>query len=258
MVSAAGSGELLFTPRIGSLYGYALIWALAAAVACKWFINREVGRYAVCTGQPILDGFKQLPGPRNWAIWLIVLPQIIVSISAIAGLASSSATAAVLVLPGPLWLWTLIIIGVTTTFVLWGRYGLIENTATMLGLALAVAAIISAMSVFPNLGALAAGFVPTLPQNVNFGEVLPWLGFALSGAAGIMWYSYWLPPKGYGVAANDASDGQVPDPKQLSDEGKQRLQGWLTQLTLDNTVAVVGTMIIMLGFLILGTELLRP
>ena len=27
MVSAAGSGELLFTPRVGALYGYALLWA---------------------------------------------------------------------------------------------------------------------------------------------------------------------------------------------------------------------------------------
>src|SRR5687767_1235781 len=36
MVSAAGSGELLFTPRVGALYGYTLLWALLAAVALKW------------------------------------------------------------------------------------------------------------------------------------------------------------------------------------------------------------------------------
>jgi hypothetical protein len=28
MVSAIGSGELLFTPRVGALYGYSLLWAL--------------------------------------------------------------------------------------------------------------------------------------------------------------------------------------------------------------------------------------
>ena len=42
MVSAAGSGELLFTPRVGSLYGYTLLWALLLAVTFKWFINREI------------------------------------------------------------------------------------------------------------------------------------------------------------------------------------------------------------------------
>ncbi|HAG83528.1 MAG TPA: manganese transporter, partial [Cyanobacteria bacterium UBA12227] len=40
MLSAAGSGELLFTPRIAALYGYTLLWALLAAVILKWFINR--------------------------------------------------------------------------------------------------------------------------------------------------------------------------------------------------------------------------
>jgi hypothetical protein len=41
MVSAAGSGELLFTPRIGSMYGYALLWAMLAAVALKWIMRSE-------------------------------------------------------------------------------------------------------------------------------------------------------------------------------------------------------------------------
>ena len=57
MVSAAGSGELLFTPRVGALYGYALLWALLTAVVLKWFINREIGRYTVCTGATVLEGF---------------------------------------------------------------------------------------------------------------------------------------------------------------------------------------------------------
>ena len=32
MVSAAGSGELLFTPRIGALYGYQLLWAMMTLI----------------------------------------------------------------------------------------------------------------------------------------------------------------------------------------------------------------------------------
>lgn len=43
MLSAAGSGEVLFTPRIAALYGYSLLWALLAAVALKWFINARGG-----------------------------------------------------------------------------------------------------------------------------------------------------------------------------------------------------------------------
>jgi hypothetical protein len=36
MVAAAGSGELLFTPRIATQYGHALLWALLATVLVVW------------------------------------------------------------------------------------------------------------------------------------------------------------------------------------------------------------------------------
>jgi hypothetical protein len=68
----------------------------------------------------------------------------------------------------------------------------------------------------------------------------------LSGAAGMMWYSYWVIAKGYGAAR-----GTGP-----ADE--KRLRGWLQQMTLDNSVAVLGTFIITAAFLVLGAELLRP
>ena len=258
MVSAAGSGELLFTPRVGALYGYALVWAMIAAVVLKWFINREIGRFAVCTGATVLDGFKQLPGPRNWAVWLILVPQLVVAVATVAGLAGASATALVLVLPGDVRIWMIASVLAATALVLWGRYKTVEWTAMALGIALALAAMAAAVSVSPDLAALAAGLVPRVPAEVDYGEILPWLGFMLSGAAGMMWYSYWIQAKGYGAAALGKKSDQPIDPKRLSAENRARLRGWVKQMTLDNSVAVVGTLLIAMAFLILGTELLRP
>ena len=266
MVSAAGSGELLFTPRIGALYGYALLWALLAAVVLKWFINREVGRYAVCTGAPILDGLAQLPGPGRWALWLILVPQLVVAVSTIAGLGSGAATAAQELLPGGITLWTIVLILAATALVAWGRYAIVEKAAMVVAVALAVAAVTAAVTVLREPAALARGLAPSIPEEFDVGEVLPWIGFALSGAAGMIWYSYWLPAKGYGAAG--ARD-DAPSPREAPHGGTARtgapdadrdarLRGWLRQLTLDNTVAVVGTLVITLGFLVLGTELLRP
>ena len=67
MLSAAGSGEVLFTPRIAALYGYTLLWALLAAVILKWFINREVGRYTVCTGRTFIP--RSIPLKRIVSGW---------------------------------------------------------------------------------------------------------------------------------------------------------------------------------------------
>lgn len=173
--------------------------ALLAAVLLKWFINHEIGRFAVCTGAPLLAGFAELPGPRHWALWLILAPQLLVAVASIAGLAGSAATALALVLPGDIRIWMIGSVLTSTVLVIWARYKWVERVATLLATALALAAIAAAISVFPDPGALASGLIPQLPPNVDYGEILPWLGFMLSGAAGLMCYSYWLQAKGYGA-----------------------------------------------------------
>jgi Mn2+/Fe2+ NRAMP family transporter len=258
MVSAAGSGELLFTPRVGALYGYALLWALLAAVALKWFINREIGRYTVCTGRTLLQGFEALPGPRGWALWLIVVPQLVVAVATIAGLGGSAATALVLALPGDVRLWTIGSVLISTALVLVGKYRGVEVVAMTLAVALALASLAAAFSVFPDPGEVAAGLRPQVPAGVDYADVLPWLGFMLSGAAGMIWYSYWAQAKGYGAAGGSGQPPRVEDARRLAPDDRARLRGWLAQMTLDNSVAVGGTLLITLAFLVLGVELLRP
>ncbi|WP_373529950.1 Nramp family divalent metal transporter [Nostoc sp.] len=256
MLSAAGSGELLFTPRIAALYGYTLLWALLAAVVLKWFINGEVGRFSVCTGATILEGFKQFPGPKNWAIWLILLPQVVVAISTVAGLSGAAATALILVAGGSVQLWTVIIIVVTAAIVLLGQYNVVEKISSYVGIARTVAVVAAAIFVFPNVRQLASGLVPQIPQDIQYQEILPWLGFMLAGAAGLMWYSYWVEARGYGAASVKGKESI--DPKQLNQEQKKKLRGWLNLMTISNTLAVIGALLAALSFLILGGELLRP
>jgi Mn2+/Fe2+ NRAMP family transporter len=255
MVSAAGSGELLFTPRIAAQYGYSLLWAMLAAVTLKWFINREIGRLAVCTGVPVLDGYKKL---GNWALWVILVPQLVVAAASIAGLAASAATALILFLPGDVRLWMIVSILSSTALVVWGKYKKVEATARILAVVLAIASIAAAVAVFPTFSELAAGLVPRLPPDVQYVEILPWLGYMLSGAAGMMWYSYWITSKGYGAAHLQRENNEPANLQELSPEQRSRLKGWLTQMTLDTSVAVIGALIITLAFLILGAELLRP
>ncbi|MCC7363976.1 MAG: Nramp family divalent metal transporter [Dehalococcoidia bacterium] len=258
MVSAAGSGELLFTPRIGALYGYALVWAMLLAVTLKWFINREIGRYTVCTGRTLLDGFRSLPGPPGWALYLIIIPQLFVAVATIAGLGGSAATALTLALPGNTELWAVAGILASMALVVWGRYKGVERVAMTFAVILALTSVVAAVSVTPDPRDIAAGAVPQEPEEgLDYGEILPWLGFMLSGAAGMIWYSYWVRAKGYGAARKDDSE-RPPDPRAGSDEDRARLRGWIGQMTLDNSVAVVGTLVITLAFLILGAELLRP
>jgi hypothetical protein len=69
-----------------------------------------------------------------------------------------------------------------------GSGELLERTATFIGVGLAAAALAAAVSVGFSPGELAGGLTPGFPDDVDYGEVLPWLGFMLAGAAGLVWY----------------------------------------------------------------------
>lgn len=114
----------------------------------------------------------------------------------------------------------------------------------------------AAIFVSPNLRLLATGIVPQIPQDIQYQEILPWLGFMLAGAAGLMWYSYWIEARGYGAASVRGQESI--DPKQLNQHQKKKLRGWINLMTISNTLAVVGALLMALSFLILGGELLRP
>jgi Mn2+/Fe2+ NRAMP family transporter len=258
MIAALGTGELIFTPRIASLYGYEVLWMMVAAIFFKALIAREIGRYAVVTGGSILHGIKKLPGPKNWGVWAIVLPQLLVAASTIAGLAGSTGSAVILLLPGDFRLWGVIFIIIAVTLVLLGKYQGIERISLVMSAIVTAALVFTAALLFPGFGAVFSGLIPRLPVNVNFIELLPWLGFLMSGAAGLIWYSYWIIARGYGAARPGHEDEMSVDPSALGREGLNRLKGWIRVMTLTITVASSLILLLLVAMLILGSQLLRP
>ena len=254
MLAAAGAGELLFTPRVAAQYGYVLLWAMIASVLLKWFINKEIGRYTVCTGTTIFRGFKEIPGPENWVIWFIMVPQLVVAVASIAGLAGGASTALAVFGQVSLKGVAIVIIALSAMIIWLGQYETLERITTVLAMVRSIAVLVAAISTRPDLGTIAEGLSFQIPENLKVDEVLPWLGFMLAGPAGLMWFSFWLQARGYGAAARVLEDPVHRD--KANDDHIKKLKGWLTQLTIANTIAVVGALIIAFAFLILGAELL--
>ncbi|HDR73890.1 MAG TPA: DUF1624 domain-containing protein [Methanoculleus sp.] len=178
--------RILFTPRIASLYGYTVLWTLVLAIFLKALLAREIGRYAVVTGGSLLHGFKNLPGPANWGIWVILLPQLIVAVATITGMAGAASSAIILLLPGGFIAWAAVFLLLSLTLVYIGKYRGVEYASIVMALIIIAALVITAGYVFPGAGPLAAGLVPVLPDTVDFSELLPWIGFMMSGAAGLI------------------------------------------------------------------------
>ena len=72
--SIVGSGELIGTTITGAKAGFWLLWLMIIGCVIKVFVQVELGRYAVSSGESSLVAMDRVPGPRlgkrgNWVIW---------------------------------------------------------------------------------------------------------------------------------------------------------------------------------------------
>ncbi|MEW6116538.1 MAG: Nramp family divalent metal transporter [Nitrospirota bacterium] len=119
----------------------------------------------------------------------------------------------------------------------------------------------TALAVFPGWSPYVRGLVPVLPAGFDAYFVLPWIGFLLAGAAGMMWYSYWVAARSYG---GPVFEEEKPEEEKLTVESgfeadkRSWLHSWLTIMGTAAAVGAVGATLVNLSFLTLGAELLGP
>ncbi|MGB0583034.1 MAG: Nramp family divalent metal transporter [Limisphaerales bacterium] len=87
--AVVGSGELIATTSLGAEAGFYLMWLIIVGCLIKVFVQVEMGRFAICSGQTSLEGMSKVPGPRigpaNWVLWFW-LATIIVTTGQLGGI----------------------------------------------------------------------------------------------------------------------------------------------------------------------------
>ena len=58
-----GSGELMIWPKLTAEWGFALFWACWVGVSIQYFLNMEIERYSLATGESAVVGFVRLWRP---------------------------------------------------------------------------------------------------------------------------------------------------------------------------------------------------
>src|ERR687893_2319240 len=90
-VIAAGvglaSGEFILYPYIASQVGLVFVWAALVGLVTQYFLNMEIERYTLVTGETALTGFS-----RYWRHWGLVFAVMVYFANIWPGWATSSAT----------------------------------------------------------------------------------------------------------------------------------------------------------------------
>ena len=81
------SGEFILYPYIASQVGLVFVWAALVGVMTQFFLNMEIERYTLATGETALTGFS-----RFWRHWGLVFALMTYFANLWPGWATSSAT----------------------------------------------------------------------------------------------------------------------------------------------------------------------
>lgn len=271
-----GTGETIFAPRVGAVFGYAMLWVVVAAVVFKAVQVYVGARYLVLTGEHPLRAWSRIPGPRAWVAKLLGFVSVIAFPMWFAALSDALGSLCIWITgigAGSSWgrpLWATAIILTATTLSLIQTYSLVERVSTLI-LALKVGLILIAiLLVKPNWAAALWGMlVPQVPAyepwvtakypdfmgRTGFLEMAVLMGAVGGGVQDYLGYVGFLREKNWG-ASGQASDG----PGKLSHEPTVVARGlsWLRAPALDTAVSFGSVLVITTCFMILGAAVLHP
>ena len=251
--------EILFGPRVGSRYGYTFLWVPFLLHLFMWIILREAARYTIVTGSPLMGAFGKVPGPRQWALWLIFVPQLVQAAIVIAGVAALTGSTLLIALPGGLVGYAAGLILVAALLVVLGRFRWVDRVASAMALVLAVAFLAAAVAVTPSIGQLTSGLVPSVPASLDLYFLLPWFAAVGAGPPAIIWFSYWIATRGYaGGTEQPTSVTELDMDTEKRREHDARIAGWLRLVSLTAAVGAAGGVLINASLLVLGAEVLAP
>jgi hypothetical protein len=197
------SGEFILWPYIASQVGLVFLWGALLGVVIQWFLNMEIERYTLATGETALSGFNRL-----WRHWGLVFVGMVVLANAWPGWATSSATLfTYLVGGGPInaiAIGILLAIGLALTLAP-VVYDAVERVifvkVAVIGTFIVVAAVAAISGAAWGELPQAAGSVGSFPGDLELAVMLGAIAYAGAGGGQNLCQSNWIRDKGYGMGA---------------------------------------------------------
>ena len=271
-----GSGEVILATRTGAILGPAVLWAIVFGVFLKYWIGLCGGRYAVATGEGMIDLFSRVPGPRNWLVWVVFIGQIASGICAVGALAASAAVFLGSLVPlgdHTRIIWAAIVT-VFSVWVAWtDRFDMLKHVMGAFVVVIIVGVLYVSLHTLPDVRQILIGLfgfeVPEVPEwarkaDESIGsawtEILPLIGWSAGGFASQVWYSYWVLGAGYGMAQGRSWGMRADEARlgSLSAEDAENVKSWTRVVSWDATCALVIGAVVTVAFFLSGVGILRP
>lgn len=200
-----GSGEFILFPYIATQVGLAFVWAAMIGVVLQYFLNMEIERYTLATGETVLTGFSRLG--RHWGLAFVLMTMLV---TLWPGWATSSATMITYLVGGDArWIAVGILVAVGLILTLSPVvYRTLERAQSIK--AAAIILLIAGAALF----AIPAGIWTEAPvliaqpawpaAELGWALLLGAVAFAGTGGGANLCQSSWIRDKGFGMGAHAA------------------------------------------------------
>jgi hypothetical protein len=252
---AIGSGEMVLWPWITAKFGTEMMWAAALGVFLQLFINIEVGRWAVATGESAFTGFARIS--KFWVYFFLTLMFFTAFLPGMGRAVGTSLRILFFGIDGPGgdWIWTALVIAIALGILFGPKriYTAVEKSITSMVALIIGGMLIVAISVGTwmdvremLLGTLNFGGI-SLDEEFTFHRFFGAFVFAGIGGLGNLYYAYYLRDKGVGMGrripplmnplreaqrGNSETGFLYPD----DEVNTQRFQQWFRFVQLDSVI----------------------
>ncbi|NOY58533.1 MAG: divalent metal cation transporter [Calditrichaeota bacterium] len=191
-----GPGSITVASKIGSVYGYQLLWVIVIAGIGMAMFTTMSARFGVSHDESILQSIAETYG--RWFAVLIGIAAFLSATSFQFGNNLGVATAMKALTGVDEWVWPLIFTPLGIILVFWAKnlYKLLEKLIMVLVVVMILAFLINLFFARPNLIALLKGFLPLSTPKGSFNKVAALVGttFVLHGC---LYQSYLVQDKGW-------------------------------------------------------------
>ena len=245
-----GSGEYILWPYITTNVGLGFLWAAVVGVTIQYFLNMEIERYTLATGETAVAGFA-----RFWKPWGILFCVFTIVPNMWPGWGTAGATIFTYLVggnPNVIAIILLLSIGVALTaspvvYQTLEKAEFFKVGLTIVFLIIAVFAAIKA-SAWADLPDAVSGFGKIPSDEVAIATILAGLVFAGAGGANNLVQSNWIRDKGFGmgeyvphiVSPITGEDQAAPSTGTMvrQDEANiGRFNGWFKQASKEQLVS---------------------
>lgn len=270
-----GTGETIFAPRMGALFGYTMFWVVLSAVIAKGLLVYGGARHLVLTGEHPMAAWARFRGPRGWVPGLIGAVAVISFPMWIAALSDAVGSICIWVTgvgAGQWWgrpFWGTAVIVATLALTLVQTYNVLERVSFaflalkvvfVLGACLVVrpdwlAALAGLLPRWPEYPAWAAAAYPELQGRAPILELATLLGTVGGGVQDYLGYVGCMREKSWGAAAAPEG-GPARLPRAV--EQVSRGRAWLRAPAFDVISSFTAVFVMTVLFMLLGAALLHP